>query len=86
MPDGPRRGHVPTLDVALAPNELQVVRALRVAVAGAVLGPCLVRARAKATVGFHLDKVHRSVETALQRGHIHVEAELTVQQLEHHVG
>ena len=71
----------------LAVDELDVVRALGVAVSGTVLGASLVAGEAGlATVGVHLDKVERAVETAGEVRHVDVEGELLVLQVEHLVG
>lgn len=68
----------------LAVDELDVARALRVAVAGTVLGTSLVGREARqAAVLVHLRQVERAVEAARQVRHVDVEGELLVQQLEH---
>lgn len=71
----------------LAVDELQITRALRIAIASSVLGTCLVpRVLSQATIGIHGDKVQSSIESAGQPGSIHVECELLVLQLEYLVG
>mmetsp|Transcript_108476 Transcript_108476/g.324390 ORF Transcript_108476/g.324390 Transcript_108476/m.324390 type:complete len:519 (+) Transcript_108476:545-2101(+) len=74
---------VPALEVRLALDELEVVGALRVAVARAVLCAGRVVAAARAAVLLHLHEVYSTVEATLQRGNVHVNGELLVQQLEH---
>mmetsp|Transcript_81765 Transcript_81765/g.189927 ORF Transcript_81765/g.189927 Transcript_81765/m.189927 type:complete len:246 (-) Transcript_81765:2-739(-) len=76
----------PVLKIGLATDELQIVGALRIAVTGAVFGACFVVALTQAAIGLHLYKVDCTVQAAFQGGHVHIEGELTVQQLEHHVG
>jgi hypothetical protein len=69
--------------IGLAVDPLAVVRALRVAVAGAVLGASSVgRVLGLAAVGVHLHKVQRAVQPARQLGHVDVDGELLVLQLE----
>ncbi len=71
----------------LAVDELDVVRALGVAIASPVLGTSLVRREpAGATVLVHLDEVERTVETAGEARHVDVEGELLVLQVECLVG
>ena len=71
----------------LSINELQVTRALRVAVTGTVLGTCLVVGElGHATIGVHLDEVEGTVETAREVGHVDVESELLVEEVEGLVG
>ena len=60
------------------------MRALGVAVASTVLGTGRVgREAGLATVSVHLDEVERAVETAREVGHVNVESELLVLQVEH---
>ena len=74
----------PVQRVRLAVDELDVVRALRVAVARAVLGAGVVAAVLReAAVATHLHKVQRAVQAAGQLAHVHVEGELAVLELEH---
>mmetsp|Transcript_94783 Transcript_94783/g.263624 ORF Transcript_94783/g.263624 Transcript_94783/m.263624 type:complete len:211 (+) Transcript_94783:873-1505(+) len=75
----------PILHIGLAPHPLEVVRALRVAVAGAVLGARWVGAAPVAS-GVHLDEVKRAVQAAWQVGDVDVECELAILQLEELVG
>ena len=71
----------------LAVDELDVVRALGVAVAGTVLGAGDVAWEAGlATVSVHLDEVEGAVETTGEVRHVDVEGELLVLQVEHLVG
>ena len=68
-------------------NELDVTRALRVAVSSSVLGTSLVSWElGQATVGVHLGEVESTVQTARKVGNIDVEGELLVEKLEHLVG
>ena len=68
----------------LAVDELEITRALRVAVASAVLGASLVAwVLCHPTVRVHLGEVQSAVETAGELGNVDVEGELLVQQLEH---
>ena len=70
----------------LAIDELDVLRALSVAVASSVLGTSLVAGIFRqTTIGVHLDEVQSTVETARQVRHVDVEGELLVFQLEHRV-
>jgi len=79
-----RLGAVPADHVGLTRDPLEVVRALRVAVARAVLGARLVgRILGDAAVLVHLDEVDGAVEAARHVRHVHRERELLVQQLEH---
>jgi len=77
------RGGVPSLDVGLAVDELDVVGALRIAVTGSVLGTGLVVALVHATISGHLDEVQSTVQTARQLGNIDVEGELLADKVEH---
>mmetsp|Transcript_88922 Transcript_88922/g.287981 ORF Transcript_88922/g.287981 Transcript_88922/m.287981 type:complete len:273 (-) Transcript_88922:453-1271(-) len=80
------RAAVPlALHVGLAVHELDVARALRIAVARAELGAGCVAA-APPAISLHLDKVHRSVEAAGKPRHVDVEGKLAVLQLENPVG
>ena len=75
------------LGTHLAVDELDVLRALGVAVTSSVLGASLVVGEAGlATVGVHLDEVESAVETARKLGHVNVECKLLVLQVEHVVG
>mmetsp|Transcript_4910 Transcript_4910/g.8341 ORF Transcript_4910/g.8341 Transcript_4910/m.8341 type:complete len:500 (+) Transcript_4910:1504-3003(+) len=81
---GVRVGGFPLLVVGGAVDELDVVRALRVAVARAELGPRVVPLvlRLPPVLG-HLHKVQRAVEAARELRVVHRERELTVFQVEH---
>ena len=58
--------------------------ALGITVTSSVLGTSLVVGEAGlATVGVHLDEVERAVETAGELGHVDVEGELLVEEVEH---
>jgi len=57
-------GGVPSLNVGLSVDELDVVGALGIAVTGSELGTGLVVALADATVCGHLDEVECTVQTA----------------------
>jgi len=68
----------------LSVDELQVLRALSITVAGAVLGACLVVwVLGKSTIGVHGDEVEGTVQATGQVGHIDVKGELLVLELEH---
>ena len=70
----------------LAVDELDVLGALRVAVASTVLGTSLVvRELGQTTVRVHLAEVERAVEAAGEVGHVDGERELLVEELEHRV-
>lgn len=74
-------------DAHLAIDELEITRALRVAVSSTVLGTSLVvRELGHATVGSHLGEVQSAVETARELRDVDVEGELAVQGVEHVVG
>mmetsp|Transcript_43316 Transcript_43316/g.109766 ORF Transcript_43316/g.109766 Transcript_43316/m.109766 type:complete len:243 (-) Transcript_43316:137-865(-) len=77
---------VPIQEVRLALHELDVVRALRVAIAGAVLGSGGVPLAIQIAVLVHLDEVHGAVQAAGQVADVNVHGEFTVLQLEHVVG
>mmetsp|Transcript_15219 Transcript_15219/g.36014 ORF Transcript_15219/g.36014 Transcript_15219/m.36014 type:complete len:277 (-) Transcript_15219:485-1315(-) len=62
----------PTFRVRLAANEFDVMGALCITVAGAVLGPSVVVADPFATVWSHLREVHGSVHAALDAGRVHL--------------
>ena len=71
----------------LAVNEFDVLGALRIAIACTELGAGLIiREFRHATVRVHLTKVESAVDTAREVGHIDVEAELLVLELENLVG
>lgn len=71
----------------LAIDELDVVRALSVTVTSSVLRTGRVsRVLGLATVSVHLNEVHRSVQSAREIGHIDVEGELLVLEVELQVG
>ena len=75
---------VPVEQVGLAVDELEVVWALRVAVAGAVLGaPLVARVLGFAAVLVHLHEVQRAVEAARHLGHVNIEGELSILEMEH---
>lgn len=68
----------------LAIDELDVVRALRVAVSSAVLGSSLVcRVFGHTTILVHFDEVKGSVQAAGQLRGVDVKGELLVEELEH---
>lgn len=68
----------------LAIDELDVTRALRVAVAGTVLSTSLVASvGSHATISLHLGEVERAVKTARKVGDVNIESELLVEGLEH---
>jgi len=76
----------PARNIALAINELDVTRALRVAVSGTVCRASLVvRVLGLATIGVHLDEVESAVQAARKLRDIHVERKLLVWQGEHMV-
>lgn len=67
----------------LAVDELEIPRALRIAVASPVLGTGLVVGElGHTTVGVHLGEVQRAVDTAREARNIDVEGELLVEELE----
>ena len=71
----------------LSVDELDVLRALGVTVSRTELGTGLVVGEAShTTIGVHLDEVESAVETARKLGHVNVECELLVLQVEHVVG
>jgi hypothetical protein len=76
-------GGVPSLEVGLAVDVLDVVGALRIAVTGSELGTGFVVALAEATVGGHLDEVQGTVQTARQLGGVDIEGELLADEVEH---
>ena len=68
----------------LAVDELDVSRALRVAVASTVFGTCLVgREPRHATILVHRREVECAIESTRKLGQIHVEGKLLVEDLEH---
>ena len=68
----------------LSVDKLDVLRTLRVAVTGTVLGTSLVaRVLRHTTILVHLTQVESTVETTGEVRHINVECELLVLQLEH---
>ena len=68
-------------------DELDVPGALGVAVTRSVLGTSLVGGEARhATIGVHGGEVESTVETAGELGHVDIEGELLVKELEHLVG
>lgn len=68
----------------LSVNELDIVRALRVAVTRSVFGTGLVAAvLAHTTIGIHLGEIKSTVETTRKVGNINVEGELLVEEVEH---
>jgi hypothetical protein len=68
----------------LSVDELDVTRALRVAVSRTVFGTGLVgREPGHATVGIHFGEVQSTVQTTGELGDINVEGELLVERLEH---
>ena len=76
-------GTVPTLNVGLSVDELDVDGALAVTVTGAVLGACSVRLElGQATILVHLREVDGAVETAGQLADVDVERELLVEEVE----
>lgn len=67
----------------LSVDELEITRALRVAVASAVLCTSfVVREATDATVSVHLREVDGAVETAREVGDVDIEGELPVQDFE----
>lgn len=81
---GVSTGGVPALNVGDTIDELDITRALRVAVTSTVLGTSLVGGVGRhTTVGSHLGEVDGTVETAGQLGDVDVEGELLVHQVEH---
>ena len=79
-----RGGRGPVLHISLAVNELKVVRALGIAVAGTVLGAGVVGVvLGHATILFHGDKVKSAIEAARKTGNVNIEGELVVLEHEH---
>ena len=76
-------GSRPADGVGLAIDELDVVRALGVAVTGPELCPGGVSSERGTSVSRHLGEVQGAVEAAGQRRHVDREGELPVLQLEH---
>lgn len=77
-------GWGPAFDIGLTIDELEVTRALAVAVACAILGTGLVAGvLGRTTVSVHGHEVDGTVQTAAEVGNIHVEGELVAQQGEH---
>ena len=75
---------MPVEQVGLAVDELEVVWALRVAVAGAILGAALVaRVLGFAAVLVHLHEVQCAVEAARHLGHVDIEGEFSILEMEH---
>ncbi len=75
-------GATPAINVGLAVDELDVLRALAVAVARAVLGTGLVALESRhSAVLVHLAEVDGAVQTAGEVGHVHIHGELLVQQV-----
>mmetsp|Transcript_82800 Transcript_82800/g.257208 ORF Transcript_82800/g.257208 Transcript_82800/m.257208 type:complete len:233 (+) Transcript_82800:1010-1708(+) len=74
--------HAPVDGVALAVEELHATRALRVAVAGAVLGAGAVVTNAFTAVLLHLDEVQGGIDSAGDGGDVDVHREFLVLQLE----
>lgn len=71
----------------LASNELQVARALRVAVSSPVLGTSLVRRiLGHAAVGIHLHEVYSTIEATREIGSVNIHGELHVQSIEDLIG
>ena len=71
----------------LSVDELDVVGALSITVAGSVFGTSLVASETgETTVGVHLREVESTVETAGKVGDIDVKGELLVLELEHLIG
>ncbi len=65
-------------------DKLDIMRALRVTVPSSILGASSVgRELGSTAVSRHFDKVKRAIETAGEIGHVHVERELLVLQVEH---
>ena len=70
----------------LSIDELDVMRALGVAVTSPVLGTRLVAGRlGHPTISVHGNEVEGSVKTAREVGHVNVERELLASQIEHFV-
>mmetsp|Transcript_109564 Transcript_109564/g.283220 ORF Transcript_109564/g.283220 Transcript_109564/m.283220 type:complete len:231 (-) Transcript_109564:328-1020(-) len=85
----PHRRHVravPIHGVCLALDELDVVRALRIAVASAILGSCSVATAIPIATLVHLHEVHSAIQATREVAHISGEGELPIFQPEHLVG
>lgn len=76
-------GGVPSLNVGLAVDELDVAGALSITVTGTVLGTSLVAGvLGKTTVEVHGDEVESTVQTAANVGDIDIKGELVAEELE----
>ena len=76
-------GRIPALDVGLAVDELDVTRALSVAVTSTVFGTSLVaRELGKTAIQVHGDEVQGTVEATANVGDIDIEGELVAKELE----
>mmetsp|Transcript_80711 Transcript_80711/g.164293 ORF Transcript_80711/g.164293 Transcript_80711/m.164293 type:complete len:383 (+) Transcript_80711:100-1248(+) len=87
LADGRVVARIPADDIGLTLHKLQVMRALRIAVAGAIFGSGPVGAarllgRCLAAVRVHLHEVDSTVEAAGHVEHVHGQGELSVLQLE----
>lgn len=81
------RGWVPSNNVSLSTNPLDVVWALGIAVTGTVFGTNFVTwVLGHATIARHLDEVQSTVKTARKLADINIEGEFLVVQSEHLVG
>mmetsp|Transcript_22060 Transcript_22060/g.60270 ORF Transcript_22060/g.60270 Transcript_22060/m.60270 type:complete len:481 (-) Transcript_22060:116-1558(-) len=84
--DGGHRRGVPVQEVCGTADELEVMRALRIAVASSVLGARGVAPAVPVPHLVHLHKIHGAVQATGQLADIHGHAELAVLQLVHLVG
>mmetsp|Transcript_55838 Transcript_55838/g.115276 ORF Transcript_55838/g.115276 Transcript_55838/m.115276 type:complete len:317 (+) Transcript_55838:868-1818(+) len=75
------RMRLPVFGVGRAADKLHVVRALRVAVPGAVLGACSVVSAAFSSVSSHLE-IHGPIHATLHGGRVHIQRKLSVLELE----
>jgi len=78
------RRRLPILDIGLAVDELDVARALSIAVSSTVLGTGLVVGETGlATILVHGHEVESAIETARKLRHVNIKGELLVLELEH---
>lgn len=77
---------VPSENISLTINILDILWALSITVSSSVSGTSLVLwVLARASIGVHLNEVEGTVETAWHVGHIDVESELLILELEHFI-
>jgi hypothetical protein len=77
------RIRIPINDVGLTVDELDIVRALRIAITGAVVGTGLIVSEALASVVVHLNEIHGTINAAFKMRDINVHRELPILQIKH---